>query len=229
MPMNFVIPAPPIASVEVAGSDDRFPVRRIYCIGRNYLAHRKEMGHDDRKPPFYFQKPADALLASGGEFPYPPLTESVHFEIELVVAIATGGCDIPVEDALDHVYGYGLGIDMTRRDLQGQAKKDGRPWDSAKGFDHSAPISAIRPVSEIGHPDSGRIWLAVNGEVRQDSDLNLQIWNVQEGISHLSKLYEVAPGDLIYTGTPDGVGPIQVGDQITAGIDGIGELEIKVI
>ncbi len=227
--MNFVIPAPPIASVEVSGSDDRFPVRRIYCIGRNYLAHRKEMGHDDRKPPFYFQKPADALLASGGEFPYPPQTENVHFEIELVVAIARGGVDIPVEDALDHVYGYGLGIDMTRRDLQSQAKKDGRPWDSAKGFDHSAPISAIRPVSETGHPDSGRIWLAVNGEVRQDSDLNLQIWNVQEGISHLSKLYEVAPGDLVYTGTPDGVGPIQVGDQITAGIDGIGELEIKVV
>ena len=227
--MNFVIPAPSIASVEVAGSDDRFPVRRIYCIGRNYLAHRKEMGHDDRKPPFYFQKPADALLASGGEFPYPPQTENVHFEIELVVAIARGGVDIPVEDALDHVYGYGLGIDMTRRDLQSQAKKDGRPWDAAKGFDHSAPISAIRPVSETGHPDSGRIWLAVNGEVRQDSDLNLQIWNVQEGISHLSKLYEVAPGDLIYTGTPDGVGPIQVGDQITAGIDGIGELEIKVV
>jgi len=227
--MNFVIPVPPIASVEVADRDDRFPVRRIYCIGRNYLAHRKEMGHDDRKPPFYFQKPADALLASGGEFPYPPQTENVHFEIELVVAIARGGVDIPVEDALDHVYGYGLGIDMTRRDLQSQAKKDGRPWDSAKSFDHSAPISAIRAVSEIGHPDSGRIWLAVNGEVRQDSDLNLQIWNVQEGISHLSKLYEVAPGDLIYTGTPDGVGPIQVGDQITAGIDGIGELEIKVI
>jgi len=227
--MNFVIPAPAIASVEVTGSDDRFPVRRIYCIGRNYLAHRKEMGHDDRKPPFYFQKPADALLASGGEFPYPPQSENVHFEIELVVAIARGGVDIAVEDALDHVYGYGVGIDMTRRDLQSQAKKDGRPWDSAKGFDHSAPISAIRPVSETGHPDSGRIWLAVNGEVHQDSDLNLQIWNVQEGISHLSRLYEVAPGDLVYTGTPDGVGPIQVGDQITAGIDGIGELEIKVI
>jgi len=227
--MNFVIPAPPISSVEVTGSENRFPVRRIYCIGRNYLAHRKEMGHDDRKPPFYFQKPADALLASGGEFPYPPQSENVHFEIELVVAIARGGVDIPVEDALDHVYGYGVGIDMTRRDLQSQAKKDGRPWDAAKGFDHSAPISAIRPVSQTGHPDTGRIWLAVNGEVRQDSDLNLQIWNVQEGISHLSKLYEVAPGDLIYTGTPDGVGPIQVGDQITAGIDGIGDLEIKVV
>ncbi len=226
--MNFVIPAPPVASVEVAGSEDRFPVRRIYCIGRNYLAHRKEMGHDDRKPPFYFQKPADALLASGSEFPYPPQTENVHFEVELVVAIAKGGVDIPVADALDHVYGYGLGIDMTRRDLQSQAKEDGRPWDSAKGFDHSAPISAIRPVSETGHPDSGRIWLAVNGEIRQDSELSLQIWNVQEGISHLSRLYQLVPGDLIYTGTPAGVGPVKPGDRITAGIDGIGELEITV-
>ena len=227
--MSFVIPAPPPASVEVTGTDDRFPVRRIYCIGRNYLAHRKEMGHDDRKPPFYFQKPADALLETGGEFPYPTLSENVHFEIELVVAIAKGGTDISIENALDHVYGYGLGIDMTRRDLQSKAKQDGKPWESAKSFDYSAPISPIRPVSEIGHPDSGRIWLAVNGEIRQDSDLNLQIWNVQEGISHLSKLYEVVPGDLIYTGTPDGVGPINPGDLITAGIDGIGELEIKVV
>ncbi len=227
--MSFVIPAPPPASVEVTGTGDRFPVRRIYCIGRNYLAHRKEMGHDDRKPPFYFQKPADALLETGGEFPYPTLSENVHFEIELVVAIAKGGTDISIENALDHVYGYGLGIDMTRRDIQSQAKQDGKPWESAKSFDHSAPISPIRPVSEIGHPDSGRIWLAVNGEIRQDSDLNLQIWNVQEGISHLSKLYEVGPGDLIYTGTPDGVGPINPGDLITAGIEGIGELEIKVV
>ena len=227
--MSFVIPAPPPTSVEVTGTDDRFPVRRIYCIGRNYLAHRKEMGHDDRKPPFYFQKPADALLETGGEFPYPSQSENVHFEIELVVAIAKGGVNISIEDALDHVYGYGLGIDMTRRDIQSKAKQDGKPWESAKSFDHSAPISPIRPASEIGHPDSGRIWLAVNGEVRQDSDLNLQIWNVQEGISHLSKLYQVAPGDLIYTGTPDGVGPINPGDLITAGIDGIGDLEIKVV
>jgi len=227
--MSFVIPAPPPTSVEVTGTDDRFPVRRIYCIGRNYLAHRKEMGHDDRKPPFYFQKPADALLETGGEFPYPSQSENVHFEIELVVAIAKGGVNISIEDALDHVYGYGLGIDMTRRDIQSKAKQDGKPWESAKSFDHSAPISPIRPASEIGHPDSGRIWLAVNGKVRQDCDLNLQIWNVQEGISHLSKLYQVAPGDLIYTGTPDGVGPINPGDLITAGIDGIGELEIKVV
>ncbi len=227
--MNFVLPAPPVASVEVTGTDARFPVRRIYCIGRNYLAHRVEMGHDDRQPPFYFQKPADALLASGGEFPYPSLSENVHFEIELVIAIAKGGVDISTEDALDHVYGYGLGIDMTRRDIQSKAKQDGKPWESAKSFDYSAPISALRPVSEIGHPDSGRIWLAVNGEIRQDSDLNMQIWNVQEGISHLSTLYQVAPGDLIYTGTPEGVGPINPGDLITAGIDGIGELEIKVV
>ena len=227
--MNFVIPAPAAATVEVNGTDASFPVRRIYCIGRNYLAHRVEMGHDDRKPPFYFQKPTDAVLASGSEFPYPPQSENVHFEVELVVAIAKGGANISTDDALDHVYGYALGIDMTRRDLQGQAKQDGRPWESGKAFDHSAPISVIRPVSEIGHPHSGRIWLAVNGETRQDSDLNLQIWNVQEGISHLSRLFELAPGDLIYTGTPECVGPIKRGDLISAGIDGIGELEIKVV
>ncbi len=227
--MNFVIPAPPVASVEITGTGDRFPVRRIYCIGRNYLAHRKEMGHDDRKPPFFFQKPADALVPSGGTFPYPSRSQDVHHEIELVVAIATGGIDIAVEDALDHVYGYGLGIDMTRRDLQSTAKKDGKPWEGAKGFDYSAPISPIRPASDIGHPDSGRIWLAVNGENRQDSDLNMQIWNVQEGIAHLSELYEVMPGDLIYTGTPDGVGPVEPGYVMTGGIDGIGEIEITIV
>lgn len=227
--MNFVCPTPPVASVEVAGTGDRFPVRRIYCIGRNYLAHRKEMGHDDRKPPFFFQKPLDALVPSGGKFPYPSRSEDVHHEIELVVAIAKGGIDIAVEDALDHVYGYGLGIDMTRRDLQSKAKKDGRPWEAAKAFDNSAPISPLRPVSEIGHPGSGRIWLAVNGEIRQDSDLDKQIWSVQEGISHLSKLYEVMPGDLIYTGTPEGVGPIKPGDVMTGGIERIGEIEITVV
>ena len=227
--MSFAFPAPPVASVEIAGTDERFPVRLIYCIGRNYLAHRKEMGHDDRKPPFFFQKPPDSLVPSGGEFPYPPQTDNVHHEIELVIAIGKGGADIDVEDALDHVFGYSVGIDMTRRDLQSMAKKDGRPWEASKGFDHAAPISSIRSVSEIGHPDSGRIWLAVNGENRQDSDLNLQIWSVQEGLSHLSKLYEVMPGDLIYTGTPDGVGPINPGDVMTGGIDGIGEIEISVV
>lgn len=227
--MSFVIPTHPTASVEVTGTDDRFPVRRIYCIGRNYLAHRKEMGNDDRTPPFFFQKPADALVPTGGEFPYPSQSDNVHHEIELVVAIGKGGKDIAVEDALDHVYGYSVGIDMTRRDQQSKAKDAGKPWEAAKAFDHSAPISAIRPVSEIGHPAAGRIWIAVNGENRQDSDLDLQMWNVQEGISHLSKLYEIMPGDLIYTGTPDGVGPIKTGDVMTGGIDGIGEIEIKVV
>ncbi|NQV48549.1 MAG: fumarylacetoacetate hydrolase family protein [Rhodospirillaceae bacterium] len=227
--MSFVIPAPPTASVEIAGTDDRFPVRRIYCIGRNYLAHIRELGNDERKPPFFFQKPADALLPSGGDFPYPPQSNDVHHEIELVVAIAKGGKNIAAADALDHVYGYSLGIDMTRRDQQNKAKKDGKPWEAAKGFDHSAPISPIHPASDIGHPAKGRIWLAVNGDIRQDSDLDLQIWNVQEGISHLSKLYEVMPGDLIYTGTPDGVGPVVTGDVMTGGIDGIGEIEIKVV
>ncbi len=227
--MSFVIPAPPTASVEIAGTDDRFPVRRIYCIGRNYLAHIRELGNDERKPPFFFQKPADALLPSGGDFPYPPQSNDVHHEIELVVAIAKGGKNIAAADALNHVYGYSLGIDMTRRDQQNKAKKDGKPWEAAKGFDHSAPISSIHPASDIGHPAKGRIWLAVNGDIRQDSDLDLQIWNVQEGISHLSKLYEVMPGDLIYTGTPDGVGPVVTGDVMTGGIDGIGEIEIKVV
>ena len=227
--MSFVIPAPPTASIEIAGTEDRFPVRRIYCIGRNYQAHRREMGSDDRKPSFFFQKPVDALLPTGGEFPYPPGSDNVHHEIELVVAIGKGGVNIATEDALDHVYGYGLGIDMTRRDLQAKAKKDGKPWDAAKSFDFSAPISPLKPVSDIGHPDSGRIWLSVNGEIRQDSDLDLQIWNVQEGISQLSRLYEVVPGDIIYTGTPDGVGPVKAGDVITGGIDGIGEIEITVV
>lgn len=227
--MSFVFPAPPTASVEVSGTEDRFAVRRIYCIGRNYLAHRKEMGNDDRTPPFFFQKPADALLPTGGEFPYPPQSDNVHHEIELVIAIGKGGKEIAVEDALDHVFGYSVGLDMTRRDQQSKAKDAGKPWEAAKAFDHSAPIAPIRPVSEIGHPAAGRIWLNVNGEARQDSDLDLQIWNVQEGISHLSKLYEVMPGDLIYTGTPDGVGPIKVGDVMSGGIDGIGEVEITVV
>ena len=227
--MSFVIPRLPVASVEVTGTDKRFPVRRIYCIGRNYLAHIREMGNDERKPPFFFQKPSDALVPSGGEFPYPPKSKNVHHEIELVIAMSKGGKNISVEDALDHVYGYSLGIDMTRRDQQNKAKADGKPWEAAKSFDHSAPISPIRSVSEIGHPNAGRIWLAVNGETRQDSDLNLQIWKVQESISHLSKLYEVLPGDIIFTGTPEGVGQVNQGDVITGGIDGIGQIKIYVV
>jgi len=227
--MSFVIPAFEIASVAIAKSDKRFPVHRIYCIGRNYLAHVREMGNDERQPPFFFQKPVDALLPSGGQFPYPPASNDVQHEIELVVAIAKGGVDIDVDQALDHVYGYGVGLDMTRRDLQAKAKKAGKPWDAAKAFDFSAPIGPLRSVSEIGHPETSRIWLAVNGVVKQDSTLDLQIWNVAEAISHLSRLFEVQPGDLIYTGTPAGVGPVKPGDVMHGGIDGIGELEITVV
>ena len=227
--MTYIFPAPETASVAIVGNGDRFPVHRIYCIGRNYLAHIQEMGNDERQPPFFFQKPLDALLPSGGEFPYPPGSENVQHEVELVVAIGKGGVNIAVEDALDHVYGYALGFDMTRRELQEKAKKGGKPWEAAKAFDFAAPIAPIRPASEIGHPSDARIWLAVNGEVKQDSTLDLQIWNVPEGISHLSKLFEVKAGDLIYTGTPAGVGAIKPGDVMIGGIDGIGEMKITVV
>lgn len=227
--MKFVFPAQETPSVAIAGSDACFPVHRVYCIGRNYLAHVREMGNDERQPPFFFQKPPDALLPSGGDFPYPPGSENVQHEVELVVAIGKGGVNIAVSDALDHVYGYSVGLDMTRRDLQEKAKQGGKPWGAAKAFDHAAPIAPIKPVSEIGHPGGSRIWLAVNGEVRQESTLDLQIWNVAEGIAHLSKLFEVKPGDLIFTGTPAGVAAIKPGDVMRGGIDGIGELDITVV
>lgn len=217
-------------SVAVAGGDDRFPVRRIYCVGRNYLDHiRETAGADEREPPFFFQKPADAILPSGADFPYPPQSENTHHEIELVVAIGTGGANIEPGDALDHVFGYGVGIDMTRRDLQARAKEMRRPWEPGKAFDHAAPCSDIVPATRIGHPESGRIWLAVDGEVRQDGDIAQQIWGVPEALSHLSTLYELCPGDLMFTGTPAGVGPVQAGNVLTGGIDGIGEIEISVI
>ncbi|MDH5749251.1 MAG: fumarylacetoacetate hydrolase family protein [Rhodospirillales bacterium] len=227
--MNFVFPPHPTVSIEVSGSNDRFPVRRIYCVGRNYAEHVREMGHDDREPPFFFQKPADAIVANGGEFPYPPKSDNVHHEIELVVAIGKGGKDIPVDKALDHIFGYAVGIDMTRRDLQGEAKKMGRPWDVGKAFDHAAPCAAIVPVEKIGHPDKGSIWIKVNGEMKQDGDLSEQIWNVQEALSYLSGLFELVPGDLIYTGTPAGVGPVVKGDVMEGGIEGIGEIKITVV
>jgi len=227
--MNLIFPAQEIPAVAIAGSDARFPVHRVYCIGRNYQDHVREMGNDVRQSPLFFLKPSDALVPNGGKFPYPPGSDNVQHEVELVVAIAKGGVDIAVEDALDHVYGYAVGFDMTRRDLQELAKKGGKPWGAAKAFDHAAPISSIRPASEIGHPADARIWLAVNGDVRQDSTLDLQIWNVAEGIAHLSKLFEVKPGDLIFTGTPAGVSAIKPGDVMTGGIDGIGELEITVV
>ncbi len=218
------------ASLPIVGQEDDFPIRRIYCVGRNYLDHiRETAGADEREPPFFFQKPSDAILQNGGDFPYPPLSEKVHHEIELTVAIDKGGKDISVENALEHVYGYGIGIDMTRRDLQGVAKEMRRPWEAGKAYDHSAPCSAIVPASKIGHPDKGRIWLAVNGDVKQDGDLAQQIWSVPEAIAHLSTLFELAPGDLIMTGTPAGVGPVLAGDKVTGGIDGVADIGINVI
>ncbi len=227
--MNFIFPLDQV-SLPIVGNEKRFPVRRIYCVGRNYLDHiRETAGADEREPPFFFQKPTDAILANGGEFPYPPLSEKTHHEIELVVAIGTGGKEIKAENALDHVYGYTVGIDMTRRDLQGVAKEMRRPWEAGKSFDRAAPCSAIVPAADIGHPNSGRIWLAVNDEIRQDGDLAQQIWNVSESIAHLTKLFELVPGDLIMTGTPAGVGSVNPGDKITGGIDGIADIEITVI
>lgn len=227
--MSFIFPLEQV-SLPIVGNDKRFPVRRIYCVGRNYLDHiRETAGADEREPPFFFQKPTDAILENGGEFPFPPQSEKVHHEIELVVAIDKGGKEIGTENALDHVYGYTVGIDMTRRDLQGLAKEMRRPWEAGKSFDHAAPCSAIVPAADIGHPDSGRIWLAVNGEIRQDGDLAQQIWSVPESIAHLTTLFELAPGDLIMTGTPAGVGSIHPGDKITGGIDGIADIEITVV
>lgn len=219
----------PQTSVPISGTGRRYPVRRIYCIGRNYALHVAEMGHDvQRSRPFYFAKPADAIVPSGGIVPYPPRTVELHHEIELVVAIGRAGRDVPVEAALDHVFGYAVGIDLTRRDLQRAAKDRGQPWETAKGFDHSAPISTIHPAAEVGHPAAGRIWLAVNGEIRQDADLAEQIWNVQEAVAELSTLFELAAGDLLYTGTPAGVGPLARGDEITGGIDGIDEIRVRI-
>lgn len=218
------------STVPVAGSDQRFPVRRIYCIGRNYTKHVAEMGYDiKRSKPFYFSKPADAIVPPGGVVPYPTRTANLHHEVELVVAIGKAGHDIPVERALDHVFGYAVGVDLTRRDLQHAAKDKGQPWDTAKGFDKSAPISALHRATTIGHPSSGRIWLAVNGELRQEADLKEQIWNVQEGIAELSTLFGLEAGDLLYTGTPEGVGPLLPGDSISGGIEGIDEIAVKIV
>jgi len=227
--MELVVPLEQV-TVAVEGTDARFPVRRIYCVGRNYLDHiRETAGADEREPPFFFQKPTDAILRPGEDFPYPSVTEKLHHEIELVVAINKGGANIKAEDALDHIYGYAVGIDMTRRDLQGIAKEMRRPWEAGKSFDHAAPCSKIVPAEKIGHPDKGRIWLAVNGDVKQDGDLEHQIWPVTDAIAHLTTLFELQPGDLIMTGTPAGVGPLVAGDTVTGGIDGIGEISVNVI
>ena len=216
--------------VAVQGTSSRFPVRRIYLVGRNYADHAREMGHDpNREKPFFFQKPSDAVLPSGSNFPYPPQSSNVHHEIEMVVALASGGRDIDEANALQHVYGYAVGIDITRRDLQQQMKQQGRPWEAGKSFDHSAPISEIVPVALCGYPQSGRIWLTVNGEVRQDGDLSQLIWSVPEIIATLSASFELAGGDLIFTGTPAGVGPIEAGDRLLGGVQSVGEIEINVV
>jgi fumarylpyruvate hydrolase len=218
---DFAVPVAPLPSVAIAGSTQRFPVHRIYCVGRNYVEHAKEMGSDpERDPPVFFLKPADAVVPSDGVVPYPPGTSNLHHEIELVVAIGRGGHDITPERALAHVFGYASGNDLTRRDLQAAAKKQGGPWDIAKGFDASAGIAAIRPAT-AGHISKGRIWLAVNGQLRQDADISAMIWNVPDIIAQLSKLFTLQPGDLIYTGTPAGVGALQRGDRIEGGIDGL--------
>ena len=232
--MGYVFAPAPVTAVPVVGSDDQFAVRRIYCVGRNYEAHAREMGHDpDREPPFFFAKPADAVLyvAAGatGEFPYPAQSKNVHYEMELVAAIGKAGKNIIAANALDHVYGYALGLDMTRRDLQAEAKKLGRPWDTAKGFDHSAPLGPIHPVSKVGHIDKGAIFLSVNGEEKQRSDVSQLIWSVAETIEYLSSFFELQPGDLIFTGTPEGVGAIVQGDLMKGGVDGLGEFSVRVV
>jgi fumarylpyruvate hydrolase len=226
---TYVVPQPAQAALPVAGSSAQFPVRRIYCVGRNYAEHAVEMGHDPNKePPFFFMKCADNILTSG-KFPYPTETKDVHFEIELVVALKSGGKDIAAADALKHVYGYAIGLDMTRRDLQSQMKKLQRPWEIGKAFDHSAPCTAIQPVEKIGHPTKGAIYVDVNGERRQTGDLNQMIWDVPHQIAFLSKLFELKAGDLIFTGTPAGVGGVKKGDIMMGHVDGVGDLTVTVV
>jgi fumarylpyruvate hydrolase len=225
--MNYAIPPAEPVALPIDGSDAVFPICRVFCVGRNYAEHAVEMGHDpDREPPFFFMKPAVAVVAGGGRLPFPPATDDLHHEMELVVAVGRGGFDVPVDSALDHVFGYGVGLDMTRRDLQASAKAAGRPWDMAKGFDRSAPMGSLRTVDAIGHPDAGAIWLRVNGELRQEGDLAQQIWKVPETIAYLSTLVELRPGDLIMTGTPAGVGRVVPGDVLEGHIDRVGELRV---
>jgi fumarylpyruvate hydrolase len=225
--MSYVISPPAPTTVRVEGVDGVFPVGRVFCVGRNYAEHAVEMGHDpDRELPFFFMKPATAVVPTGSTLPFPSATEDLHHEIELVVALERGGEGIASDEALSHVFGYAVGLDMTRRDLQAQAKKAGRPWDMAKGFDRSAPVSPIRPVPAIGHPSEGAISLRINGELRQEGDLSQQIWKVPETIAYLSTLVELQPGDLIMTGTPKGVGRVEAGDHLEGHIDGLGELTV---
>jgi fumarylpyruvate hydrolase len=226
--MLYVVQVSVTPSLAVEGSEDRFPVRRIWCVGRNYADHAREMGSDpDKEPPFFFAKPADAVVEDGATIPYPPKTGNLHHEIELVVAIGRGGRDIPAAGALEHVFGYGVGVDLTRRDLQNAAKAIGRPWEMGKAFDRSAPCSALRPAAEVT-PDRGAIAIRVNGETRQSGDISQMIWSVAEVVATLSSFVELAPGDLIYTGTPEGVGPLKPGDRVEGEVEGVGALRFSI-
>lgn len=227
--MTWVIPTPAQPFLPIAGSDQKFPVRRIFCVGQNYAAHAREMGSNpDGEPPFFFSKPADALVPDGAVIPYPTGTSNLHHEVELVVALGKGGANIAVRDALDHVWGYAVGNDLTRRDVQADAKAAGRPWDMAKGFDRSAPCGAVHAVAMVGHIGRGAISLLVNGETRQSSDISDLIWPVPDVISYLSTLVELCAGDLIFTGTPEGVGPLQPGDTCIGRIDGLGTITTRI-
>lgn len=233
--MSFVFPPVANSALPVAGSDLLFPVRRVFCVGRNYAEHAREMGAidqaDGREPPFFFMKPGDALVGGDGELAvtYPPQTANLHHEVELVVALRAGGTNVAVDAAKELIFGYAVGLDLTRRDLQARAKEKGHPWDMGKGFDQSAVISVIQPVAQCGHPGSGRIWLTVNGQTRQDGDLASMMWKVADIIANLSQSVRLAAGDLIYTGTPAGVGPLQPGDVLEAGVAGVANLKARIV
>ena len=229
MSTEFVIATPKVNSIPVEGDSRRFPVNRIYCVGRNYADHAREMGHDpDREPPFFFMKPATSIVTDGKDMQYPSLTQDLHHEIEMVVAIGIGGSNIAPADALNHVWGYGVGLDMTRRDLQGAAKKMGRPWDTGKAFDESAPCSSLVPVSQCGHLAKGLINLKVNGVIKQEGDLAMMIWNVPDTIAYLSTLFALEPGDLIFSGTPAGVAAVKKGDVLEGFVAGLPILKTRV-
>jgi len=228
--MSYVFDAPRVASLPVAGSTLRFPVRRIYCIGRNYADHAKEMGATaDRSQPVFFMKPADAIVTDGGDVPYPSATSDLHHEVEMIVALASGGRDIPVDRALEHVFGYGVGLDLTRRDLQAIAKTKSLPWDSSKGFDASAPVSALRRAADMRHPRAARLTLSVNGTLRQRADIADMVFSVAEILHELSKLWELRPGDLVFTGTPAGVAALARGDRFRAELEGVATLDGRIV
>ncbi|MGB7287881.1 MAG: fumarylacetoacetate hydrolase family protein [Salaquimonas sp.] len=227
--LKTVFPPAPLTLLPIIGSDQHFPIRRVYCVGRNYAAHAIEMGHDDREPPFFFQKNPNNILQSGVDFPYPDKSKDVHFEVELVVALKQGGKDLSLERADASIFGYAVGLDMTRRDLQSEMKKAGRPWEIGKAFEKSAPCSHLIEKQAAGDISQSEIWLDVNGKRQQTGNINQQIWNIPETISYLSQLFELAAGDIIFTGTPSGVGPVKKGDRLHAHVDGIPELSCSVI